>query len=92
MTMYHCNVLYSIPVQVVITVYWRQYIVAFTDVFLLYIISYNREWLPIRRRQNTVQYVIIVYGCQYCKYVITENDIIISVAACGGFISLSMLW
>jgi hypothetical protein len=39
MTMYYCNVLYSIPVQVVITVYWRQYSVAFTDVFLLYIIS-----------------------------------------------------
>ena len=41
----------------------------------------------------TVKYVIIVYGCQYCKYVITENDIIISVlVACGGFVSLSMLW
>ncbi len=40
------------PSKDIITVYWRQYIVAFTDVFLLYIISYNREWLSIRRRQN----------------------------------------
>ena len=27
------------PSKDIITVYWRQYIVAFTDVFLLYIIS-----------------------------------------------------
>ena len=29
----------SPPSKDIITVYWRQYIVAFTDVFLLYIIS-----------------------------------------------------
>ncbi len=29
----------GVPPPDIITVYWRQYIVAFTDVFLLYIIS-----------------------------------------------------